>query len=171
MKFHSNHPEEESEQRHLLLTGFVRSIANSWLRKYSFDHSSRHEDGSIQFWDITNISMPLLYKLKTSDYFQVEQAPIDDTEEETWPPFRKVILINDLIRILSNFFDLDGSFRSLLWRSTISYSKIIAMHQYWNIDSCWYSWTSSNLWIFFRTDRNKYQRELIISIEMCLFLI
>jgi lethal(2) giant larvae protein len=33
--------------------------------------------------------MPLIYKLKTSDYFQIEQAPIDDTEEETWPPFRK----------------------------------------------------------------------------------
>ena len=50
----------------------------------------RHEDGSVQFWDVTNISMPLLYKLKTSDYFQIEQAPIDDTDEETWPPFRKV---------------------------------------------------------------------------------
>lgn len=49
-----------------------------------------HEDGSVQFWDVTNISMPLLYKLKTSDYFQIEQAPIDDTDEETWPPFRKV---------------------------------------------------------------------------------
>ena len=34
--------------------------------------------------------MPLIYKLKTSDYFQIEQAPLDDTEEETWPPFRKV---------------------------------------------------------------------------------
>ena len=34
--------------------------------------------------------MPLIYKLKTSDYFQVEQAPLDDTDEETWPPFRKV---------------------------------------------------------------------------------
>jgi lethal(2) giant larvae protein len=52
--------------------------------------SDRHEDGSVQFWDITNISMPLIYKLKTSDYFQIEQAPIDDTDEETWPPFRKV---------------------------------------------------------------------------------
>ena len=54
---------------------------------------NRHEDGSVQFWDITNISMPLIYKLKTSDYFQIEQAPIDDTDEETWPPFRKVELV------------------------------------------------------------------------------
>ena len=54
---------------------------------------NRHEDGSVQFWDITNISMPLIYKLKTSDYFQIEQAPIDDTDEETWPPFRKVKLV------------------------------------------------------------------------------
>ncbi len=50
----------------------------------------RHEDGSVQFWDITNISMPLIYKLKTSDYFQIEQPPNDDIDEETWPPFRKV---------------------------------------------------------------------------------
>jgi hypothetical protein len=38
--------------------------------------SDRHEDGSVQFWDITNISMPLIYKLKTSDYFQIEQILI-----------------------------------------------------------------------------------------------
>ncbi|CAF0790685.1 unnamed protein product [Rotaria sordida] len=69
IKRNLNHLEDDTEQRHLLLTG--------------------HEDGSVQFWDITNISMPLIYKLKTSDYFQIEQAPIDDTEEETWPPFRK----------------------------------------------------------------------------------
>jgi hypothetical protein len=46
----------------------------------------------VQFWDVTNTSMPLVYKLKTSDYFQIEQAPNDDTDEETWPPFRKVRL-------------------------------------------------------------------------------
>lgn len=50
----------------------------------------RHEDGSVQFWDVTHTSMPLIYKLKTSDYFQIEQAPTDDADEETWPPFRKV---------------------------------------------------------------------------------
>ena len=50
----------------------------------------RHEDGSVQFWDVTDTSMPLVYKLKTSDYFQIEQAPIDEMDEETWPPFRKV---------------------------------------------------------------------------------
>ncbi len=50
----------------------------------------RHEDGSVQFWDVTNISMPLIYKLKTNDYFQIEQALNDDVDEETWPPFRKV---------------------------------------------------------------------------------
>ncbi|CAF3686272.1 unnamed protein product [Adineta steineri] len=69
IKYSSNNVNDETEPRHLLLTG--------------------HEDGSVQFWDITNISMPLIYKLKTSDYFQIEQAPIDETEEETWPPFRK----------------------------------------------------------------------------------
>jgi hypothetical protein len=56
----------------------------------------RHEDGSVQFWDVTNISMPLMYKLKTSDYFQVEQAPNEDVDEETWPPFRKVCLYDTI---------------------------------------------------------------------------
>ncbi|CAF0863937.1 unnamed protein product [Adineta ricciae] len=69
IKYNANTSSDDVEQRHLLLTG--------------------HEDGSVQFWDITNISMPLIYKLKTSDYFQIEQAPIDETDEETWPPFRK----------------------------------------------------------------------------------
>ena len=69
MKYNGHIPEDDVEQRDLLLTG--------------------HEDGSVQFWDVTNISMPLIYKLKTSDYFQVEQAPPDDMDEETWPPFRK----------------------------------------------------------------------------------
>lgn len=50
----------------------------------------RHEDGSVQFWDVTHISMLFIYKLKTNDYFQIEQAPNDDIDEETWPPFRKV---------------------------------------------------------------------------------
>lgn len=39
-----------SDKRDLLLTG--------------------HEDGSVRFWDVTNMSMTLLYRLKTSDYFQ-----------------------------------------------------------------------------------------------------
>lgn len=39
-----------SDKRDLLLTG--------------------HEDGSVRFWDVTNMSMSLIYRLKTSDYFQ-----------------------------------------------------------------------------------------------------
>ena len=75
----------------------------------------RHEDGSVQFWDITSISMPLIYKLKTSDYFQIEQAPMDDTDEETWPPFRKVQLDRDEVDAAhSMLLVLDGSLRSLL---------------------------------------------------------
>ena len=35
--------------------------------------------------------MLLLYQLKTSDDFHIEQAPIDDKkEEETWPAFGKL---------------------------------------------------------------------------------
>ncbi|CAF0865530.1 unnamed protein product [Rotaria sordida] len=64
-----NKIEYDSQEKHLLLTG--------------------HEDGSIQFWDVTNVSMPLICKLKTNDYFQIEQPTNDDIDEETWPPFRK----------------------------------------------------------------------------------
>ena len=61
-----------------------------------------HEDGTIRFWDVTKMSMTLIYKLKTSDYFQTESTPLDDDEhdtstnnansnvEDSWPPFRKV---------------------------------------------------------------------------------
>ncbi len=58
-----------------------------------------HEDGTIRFWDVTAMSMQLIYKLKTSDYFQTESTPLDDDQnisgdngqnEDTWPPFRKV---------------------------------------------------------------------------------
>ncbi len=61
-----------------------------------------HEDGTIRFWDVTKISMTLIYKLKTSEYFQTESTPLDDDEndtsgngtngnvEDSWPPFRKV---------------------------------------------------------------------------------
>ncbi len=58
-----------NEQKDLLLTG--------------------HEDGSICFWDVSNMSMTLIYKLKTSDYFVTDTAPPDDQEDENWPPFRK----------------------------------------------------------------------------------
>ena len=34
--------------------------------------------------------MLLIYQLKTSDDVHIEQAPIDDKKEETWPAFRKL---------------------------------------------------------------------------------
>ena len=78
-----NHcPTKQQQRKDLLLTG--------------------HEDGSIRFWDVTEMSMTLIYKLKTSDYFQTDSTsnPIDDSIDNTnnelngdsdnWPPFRKV---------------------------------------------------------------------------------
>ena len=66
-----------SDKRDLLLTG--------------------HEDGSISFWDVTQMSMVLIYRLRTSDYFQTDSTPMDDGEggagadddTDNWPPFRK----------------------------------------------------------------------------------
>lgn len=57
-----------------------------------------HEDGSIRFWDVTGMSMTLIYRLKTNDYFQTDSTPLDDgvandgdnQNEDNWPPFRKV---------------------------------------------------------------------------------
>ena len=54
-----------------------------------------HEDGSVRFWDVTNMSMSLIYKLKTADYFQTDSTPFDDENgdtaaEDNWPPFRKI---------------------------------------------------------------------------------
>jgi len=71
--------QQQSQRKDLLLTG--------------------HEDGSVRFWDVTNMSMTLIYRLKTSDYFQTDSNtnPIDDSTEnpnnednDNWPPFRKV---------------------------------------------------------------------------------
>lgn len=33
-----------------------------------------HEDGSVRFWDVTGMSMTLIYKIKTSDYFQTGEG-------------------------------------------------------------------------------------------------
>jgi lethal(2) giant larvae protein len=58
-----------------------------------------HEDGSVRFWDVTNMSMTLIYRLRTSEYFQTDSTPLDDDlnadgqkggDDDNWPPFRKV---------------------------------------------------------------------------------
>lgn len=77
----NNSPNSATKGKDLLLTG--------------------HEDGTIRFWDVTKMSMSLIYKLKTSEYFQTESTPLDDDTnehdtsnnanvEDSWPPFRKV---------------------------------------------------------------------------------
>jgi lethal(2) giant larvae protein len=65
-----------------------------------------HEDGSVRFWDVTQMSMTLIYRLRTSDYFQTDSTPVDEScsnerannpnsmssavSADNWPPFRKV---------------------------------------------------------------------------------
>ena len=81
----SSSPPPPSSCRDLLLTG--------------------HEDGSVRFWDVTQMSMTLIYRLRTSDYFQTDSTPVDEAEQraaggfnanssavsaDNWPPFRKV---------------------------------------------------------------------------------
>ena len=53
-----------------------------------------HEDGTVRFWNASNVSLTPLYKYNSSIVFNgehldvLEQPPED--EEDEWPPFRKV---------------------------------------------------------------------------------
>lgn len=54
----------------------------------------RHEDGSVNFWDVSQLEMKLIYTLQTAKYFVGEHEGHDsearEAEEEVWPPFKKV---------------------------------------------------------------------------------
>ena len=52
---------------------------------------SRHEDGSVRFWDASSTNLQLLYKYSSAPVF-VTDAASPDAEEEEWPPFKKVVL-------------------------------------------------------------------------------
>ncbi|EDO48036.1 predicted protein [Nematostella vectensis] len=53
-----------------------------------------HEDGSVQFWDVSQVEMQLMYTLSTSKMFISDHEGHDngtqEVEEEGWPPFKKV---------------------------------------------------------------------------------
>ena len=52
-----------------------------------------HEDGSIRFWDASDVNMRLLYRLTTSNVFGTDMGAGDHANaeaDEEWPPFRKV---------------------------------------------------------------------------------
>lgn len=56
-----------------------------------------HEDGSVNFWDASTLSLRHLITLSTSKLFESPDGDLDslamvddDEEEEGWPPFRKV---------------------------------------------------------------------------------
>ncbi|KAK1128335.1 hypothetical protein K0M31_002800 [Melipona bicolor] len=69
-----NQKSENNKSKELLLTG--------------------HEDGTVRFWNATDVVLTLLYKFNTSVLFTgehldvLEQPPEDDENE--WPPFRKL---------------------------------------------------------------------------------
>lgn len=75
-------PKEEEEtdkkkkQRDILLTG--------------------HEDGTVQFWDASTVSLQLLYKLSTAQLFVSEDLGGEGAaaEDDDWPPFRKAGLFD-----------------------------------------------------------------------------
>ena len=55
-----------------------------------------HEDGTIRFWDSSDIAMKLMYKLNTSPIFGTDMGAADQANadaDEEWPPFRKVIQV------------------------------------------------------------------------------
>ncbi|XP_028043752.1 lethal(2) giant larvae protein isoform X3 [Bombyx mandarina] len=53
-----------------------------------------HEDGSVRFWDVTGVAMTPLYKYTTAQLFSGEELGENNdsqtTDEEEWPPFRRV---------------------------------------------------------------------------------
>lgn len=55
-----------------------------------------HEDGTVQFWDASGVSLTLLYKLSTSRLFLSEDLGGDgaSAEDDDWPPFRKAGLFD-----------------------------------------------------------------------------
>lgn len=55
-----------------------------------------HEDGTVQFWDASGVSLTLLYKLSTSQLFVSEDLGGDgaSAEDDDWPPFRKAGLFD-----------------------------------------------------------------------------
>ncbi|XP_042209122.1 lethal(2) giant larvae protein homolog 1-like isoform X2 [Homarus americanus] len=67
---------DEPKQRDVLLTG--------------------HEDGTVQFWDASGVSLTLLYKIQTSQLFVSEDLGGDgaSAEDDDWPPFRKAGLFD-----------------------------------------------------------------------------
>ncbi|XP_033211249.1 lethal(2) giant larvae protein homolog 1 isoform X2 [Belonocnema kinseyi] len=53
-----------------------------------------HEDGTVRFWDASNVALTPLYKynsslLFTGEHLDVLEQPAEDEEDE-WPPFKKV---------------------------------------------------------------------------------
>ncbi|XP_064105601.1 lethal(2) giant larvae protein homolog 1-like isoform X1 [Macrobrachium nipponense] len=67
---------DDSKQHDILLTG--------------------HEDGTVQFWDASGVSLKLLYKLSTAQLFVSEDLGGDGAaaEDDDWPPFRKTGLFD-----------------------------------------------------------------------------
>ncbi|KAK8379078.1 hypothetical protein O3P69_019122 [Scylla paramamosain] len=55
-----------------------------------------HEDGTVQFWDASSVSLQLLYKLSTSQLFVSEDLGGEGAaaEDDDWPPFRKAGLFD-----------------------------------------------------------------------------
>lgn len=53
-----------------------------------------HEDGTIKFWDAGGVTLTLIYKFSTAQFFSGEDLeevhPDPEDLEDEWPPFRKI---------------------------------------------------------------------------------
>lgn len=54
--------------------------------------SFRHEDGTVKFWSANSLSMNLIFELNSACYLADYIVPEASTEEQDWPPYRKVSL-------------------------------------------------------------------------------
>ncbi|XP_030755265.1 lethal(2) giant larvae protein isoform X2 [Sitophilus oryzae] len=53
-----------------------------------------HEDGTVRFWDAGGVTLTLIYKFSSAQFFtgdESDESPVNqDQDEEEWPPFRKI---------------------------------------------------------------------------------
>ncbi|KAI0986087.1 hypothetical protein GJ496_011091 [Pomphorhynchus laevis] len=72
------------------------NLGGSYLSRSSRDETKRdilftgHEDGSVCFWDITQADFPMVCRLMTIHYFNLQYESHSEEHEDNWPPFQKI---------------------------------------------------------------------------------
>lgn len=78
-----------------------------------------HEDGTVRFWNASDVALIPLYKynssiLFTGEHLDVLEQPPEDEEDE-WPPFRKVRIISIIILYFLFIIIVIRNFNSMIY--------------------------------------------------------